>query len=272
MKHFYKYEEKAGYNEIIPDDAGLDLIKFSLIKLEKGENIVLNSGEYEIGLIIFSGQCTVECEGYCFKSLGSRNNVFDGKATTVDIPKDLEYKISSIGDMTLEIGASLVKADKKMKPFVVKPEEVISLPRGQGSWKREVVDILTHNVEGKVDRIILGEVYNKPGCWSSYPPHKHDRDDRPYEVNMEEIYHYKVNPPQGFGIQVMYNDELFLNETYTIRNGDTIAIKEGYHPVASAPGYQVYYLWVMAGNNGRNLAPYDDPKHVWVKAVEAMIK
>ena len=88
---------------------------------------------------------------------------------------------------------------------------------------------------------------------------------------MEEIYHFKVNPGQGFGIQVMYNDDMSLKESYIVQDGDSVAIKEGYHPVAAAPGYSVYYLWVMAGNSGRKLTPCDDPKHAWVKAVEKMV-
>ena len=109
--------------------------------------------------------------------------------------------------------------------------------------------------EGKVDRSSWVKPHGLPGQWSSYPSHKHDRDDPPEEVNMEEVYHFKVNPPQGFGIQVMYNDDFSLNESYIVRNGDTIAIEQGYHPVAAAPGYQIYYLWVMAGNSGRTLTP-----------------
>lgn len=89
---------------------------------------------------------------------------------------------------------------------------------------------------------------------------------------MEEIYHFKVNPEQGFGIQVMYNDDMSLKESYMVRDGDSVAIKEGYHPVAAAPGYEIYYLWVMAGNSGRKLTPYDDPNHAWVKAVEKWFK
>lgn len=88
---------------------------------------------------------------------------------------------------------------------------------------------------------------------------------------MEEVYHFKVDPIQGFGIQVMYNNDFSLNESYLVRNGDTIGIEEGYHPVAAAPGYQVYYLWVMAGNSVRLLTPCDDPKYAWIKAVEKMV-
>ena len=151
-------------------------------------------------------------------------------------------------------------------------EEVVTEHRGQLNWQRDVNDIITTKFEGKVDKIVLGETYGCPGQWSSYPSHKHDTDNLPYEVNMEEIYHFRVNPSQGFGIQVMYNDDFSLNESYMVRNGDSIAIKEGYHPVAAAPGYSIYYLWVMAGKSGRKLTPSDDPKHAWVKAVENMVK
>ena len=80
-----------------------------------------------------------------------------------------------------------------------------------------------------------------------------------------------VGLAQGFGIQVMYNDDLTMRESYIVKDGDSIAIKEGYHPVAAAPGYCVYYLWVMAGTSGRRLTPCDDPNHAWVKAVEQMV-
>lgn len=170
------------------------------------------------------------------------------------------------------MGGCKVKADKKYEPFVIELEEVTTEHRGQLNWQRDVNDIIIAQYEGRVDKIVLGETYGCPGQWSSYPSHKHDTDNMPYEVNMEEIYHFKVNPAQGFGIQVMYNDDMSLNESYMVRNDDTIVIKEGYHPVAAAPGYSIYYLWVMASKSGRKLTPCDDPKHAWVKAVENMVK
>lgn len=271
MKHFYQHQDYSGYSEIVPENSGLELIKFGLVKLEKGQSTESSSGDYEIALVILSGKCNIECDDTVFEDLGSRNNVFSGKPTTVYIPKESQYKIVSTGERLLEIGVCMVKAETRYKPFVISPEDVVVQHRGQMNWQRDVLDIITDKYEGMVDRIILGEVHSHPGQWSSYPPHKHDQDNRPNEVNMEEIYHFRTNPNQGFGIQVLYNDDLSLNETYTIRDGDTIAIKVGYHPVAAAPGYQLYYLWIMAGNNGRALAPYDDPKHVWLKAVEKMV-
>lgn len=271
MKRFYERQDYKGYREIIDSNAELEVIGFDLIRLEPGESVSRNSEEYELGLVILSGTCNVKAEDLEADNLGSRRNVFDGKPTTVYVPRDTEYTVSAKGYGTLEIGVCKVKADKKYKAFVVMPEDIVTEHRGKLNWQRDVNDIITSKYEGKVDKIVLGETYGCAGQWSSYPSHKHDTDNMPYEVNMEEIYHFKVNPGQGFGIQVMYNDDMTLKESYVIRDGDSVAIKDGYHPVAAAPGYSVYYLWVMAGKSGRKLTPCDDPKHSWVKAVEKMV-
>lgn len=271
MKRFFEKKPVNGYSEVITDEAKLDVIGFDLIRIESGESISCKSGEYELGLVLLSGVATVKVDKFEAKSIGGRRNVFDGKPATVYIPRDTDYVVEAEGYGTLEIGVCKVKADKKYEPFVVLPEDITTEHRGKLTWQRDVNDIITSKYEGKVDKIVLGETYGCSGQWSSYPSHKHDTDNMPYEVNMEEIYHFKVNPPQGFGIQVMYNDDMSLRESYIIKDGDSIAIKDGYHPVAAAPGYSVYYLWVMAGKSGRALTPCDDPNHAWVKAVEKMV-
>lgn len=271
MKRFFEKTDFKGYKEIITKEAGLEVIGFDMISIEPGESLNLNSGEFELGLVVLSGTCSVTTEGFNESGIGSRRNVFDGKPATVYIPKDSDYTVTAEGYGKLEIGVCKAKADKKYKAFLIKPEDVVTEHRGKLNWQRDVNDIITSKYEGMVDKIVLGETYGCAGQWSSYPSHKHDTDNMPYEVNMEEIYHFKVNPGQGFGIQVMYNDDMSLKESYIVRDGDSAAIKEGYHPVAAAPGYSVYYLWVMAGNSGRKLTPCDDPKHSWVKAVEKMV-
>lgn len=271
MKHFYQKQDVKGYKEIVTKESGLDVIGFDFICLEEKESVECYSGEFELGLVILSGRLSIKCDGLEEKNLGGRRNVFDGKPTTIYVPKDTKYVVTNVGDGKLEVGVCKAKADKKYEPFVIRSEEVVTEHRGKLNWQRDVNDIITSKYEGRVDKIVLGETYGCAGQWSSYPSHKHDTDNMPYEVNMEEIYYFKINPKQGFGIQVMYNDDLSLNESYIIRDGDSIAIKEGYHPVAAAPGYCVYYLWVMAGKSGRKLTPCDDPKHSWVKAVEKMV-
>ena len=271
MRRFYEGNDNKGYQEVVDKEAGLELIGFDLIRLEPGENAVYESGEYEIGLVILQGTCSVKVDDVTFDKLGSRRSVFDGKPTTVYVPRDSKYEVTATGSMMLEIGVCKVIARKKYEAFVIDAGDVTTEHRGKLNWQRDVNDIITSKYEGKVDRIVLGETYSMPGQWSSYPSHKHDTDNLPFEVNMEEIYHFKVNPGQGFGIQVMYSDDMSLRDSYIIKNGDSVAIKNGYHPVAAAPGYQVYYLWVMAGADTRQLTPCDDPNHAWVKAVEKMV-
>jgi 5-deoxy-glucuronate isomerase len=109
----------------------------------------------------------------------------------------------------------------------------------------------------------VGETFNEPGGWSSYPPHKHDRHDPPAEVALQEVYHFRLQPRQGFGIQRMYSPERGTDEVLVVEDGDTVLIPFGYHPVVAAPGYRLYYLWALAGE-GRDLRLREDPAHAWV--------
>ena len=114
-------------------------------------------------------------------------------------------------------------------------------------------------------RLLLGETINPPGNWSSYPPHRHDRHNPPDEVDLEEVYLFRVNPAGGFGIQIRYElDGDRAEESFLVRDDDVAVIRSGFHPVAAASGYELYYLWVMAGE-GRVMMPHLDPAHAWVQ-------
>jgi 5-deoxy-glucuronate isomerase len=76
-----------------------------------------------------------------------------------------------------------------------------------------------------------------------------------------------VHPAQGFGIQRIYSGDDDLDEVYAIRDGEAVVIPKGYHPVAAAPGYRVYHLWMLAGPK-RVMRPRDDPDHAWVHQLE----
>jgi 5-deoxy-glucuronate isomerase len=110
----------------------------------------------------------------------------------------------------------------------------------------------------------VGETFNDPGGWSSYPPHKHDVHDPPRQALLQEVYYFRLDPPQGFGIQRLYSPERGLDMTFTVQDGDTVLIPYGYHPVVAGAGYRLYYLWALAGQ-GRSMYLQEDPDHVWVK-------
>ena len=132
---------------------------------------------------------------------------------------------------------------------------------GKPGFQRRALMMVTEEVTA--DYLFIGEAIVPPANWASYPPHRHDFDELPYEVDMEEIYYFRFDRPQGFGIQKIYSDNRSIDETYTIQDHHTVLIPEGYHPVATAPGYSMYYLWVMAGKNRRFLSRLD-PDHSWV--------
>ncbi|TYP53245.1 5-deoxy-glucuronate isomerase [Thermosediminibacter litoriperuensis] len=262
MSNFFPFDEQKGYREIVKIGDVTRYTGFSLLTLEQGESFRGETGGKETVLIILSGSCNVRAGEEFFEDLGKRENVFSGKATAVYVPINSNYEIQEIAGKKLEIAVVSALAEKQYAPFVIRPEDVVVNHRGTAGYQREVHDIVVENAEGKVDRIVVGETFSYPGQWSSYPSHKHDKFDPPVETEMEEIYHFKVFPKEGFGVQVIYNDELSLREAYMVKDGDTVVINEGYHPVAAAPGFKVYYLWLMAGPYGRKLTPKDDPKLV----------
>ncbi len=263
MERFVKAVDQKGYRDIFSEEYELlEYLAFGKLTLDKGETFSADTSSFETALVILTGTATVETEGENWKHLGGRKSVFHGKATTVYVPCQSSYQITA--DTDVKIAVCKVKAENKYQPFVVRPEEVVVHKRGEKEWNRTVNDIIADNADGRVHRMVLGETVNDAGQWSGYPPHKHDGEFAPEEPNLEEIYHYQVNPEQGFGVQHHYTKDGKIDTAYPIRHGDSFAIDIGYHPVGAAGGYQVYYLWFMAGESGRKLNPYEDPDHKWL--------
>ena len=113
------------------------------------------------------------------------------------------------------------------------------------------------------DRLLVCEVFTPSGNWSSYPPHKHDRDRPPAEVKLEEIYYYRFEHPDAYGFQRLYDGR--TDQTVTVRHGDVVTVRSGYHPFVTAYGYNAYYLNVLAGTR-RSMAASDDPRYAAFRA------
>jgi 5-deoxy-glucuronate isomerase len=134
--------------------------------------------------------------------------------------------------------------------------------RGGGNATRQINHILKPGFPAH--RLLLVEVYTPSGNWSSYPPHKHDVHNPPAEVDLEEIYYYRVHRPEGYAIQRVYTSDRRLDAALTVHDGELVLIPEGYHPVVAAHGYDVYYLNALAGS-ARSMAAMDDPDYAWVR-------
>ncbi len=247
---------KNGMNDLVTDQ--LDLIRFSVLCLDQGQSHTIQPTGWEQGLILIEGECRVSVDGKELGKLGPRKDVFSDPPWGVYVPGDLPVTISAISG--LELAVAQTPWEKGGEPKLVGPDQVVWHERGKPGFERRVADILLNNLEA--NSLLIGETFNEPGQWSSYPPHKHENDDIPNESLQEEVYYYKFEPRQGFGFQRIYTDDRSLDETLTIEQSDVSIIPKGYHPVAAAPGYKLYYLWILAGPK-RKLCPKDDPNHAW---------
>ena len=99
--------------------------------------------------------------------------------------------------------------------------------RGGGNATRQINSIFPPGFD--CHRLVAVEVYTPPGNWSSYPPHKHDvhRVDAAgqlIEADLEEVYFYKLDKPEGYGIQRVYTGDQRLDETIVARDGDVVLL------------------------------------------------
>lgn len=263
-------EIESGENAIYQAGSGeLDLLSFSLLRLGAGEDYQTQTGATEVGLIILSGLVTLNLDGQEYPDFGGRTSVFSGKAAGAYLPPDSSLNLQASTEAQVAICSAPSESEGPAQ--VITADQVQINDVGHWNWRRQVHNIIGANVP-QAQRLLIGETFNSPGNWSGYPPHKHEEDDYPFEVNMEEIYYFRVNPPQGFGIQRIYTDDRSLDVTYAVENEDVVLLPRGYHPVAAAPGYQLYYLWMMAGAHDRRMAPRDDPQHTWVKVAGNMAR
>ena len=272
-----------GYNKIF--DVGeykMALTKFGLIKLAKGTTYEGDTAETEVALVLIGGNfscvATTPPSSQTFEVTDGRKSPFTGKPHCLYLPRRTKYVITALSDVELAYNGSPVTRDTA-KPTLIRPEDTRHIALGRDNWTRTSEIILDEKFDS--EHFYIGEGMIPSGNWSGYPSHRHDVNNPPNELDMEETYFYlfdKVGagagePNEGFGFQSVYTPagvaaKKFgerLNEAYRVENYDTVAIAEGYHPLAGAPGYNMYYLWTMAGDQGRGLISSMDPAHVWVK-------
>lgn len=262
-----KWNKSYGCEQLIKkEESSLELLEFDLLRLKAGAKQTYDTGEQEFALVILGGSCTVEGDGFVYKNIGKRKDVFAGPATSVYIPRRKRFTVIGIDEVSIAVVKS--PSDLDTPPVLVSPEDVIVKTLGKPGWRRDSHFIIDERIQAK--HLFIGEAYVHPGNWASYPPHKHDQDQMPHEGILEEGYYYEFNLPSGFGIQKVYTQEGDIDETYTVKDGDLVEIPRGYHPFACAPGYYAYYLWFMAGKR-RGFFMSTDPDHSWINALDVFL-
>ncbi len=238
-----------------------ELIGLDAVDLGDGEAWESRS-DLEVLAVVLSGTVDVAVDGRDLGEAGERRSVFDGPGHAVYVPAHSAVRLTARrGSAALAVVSAPRSSSPPGAPRVIAPADQRVTETGRGNWSRSVRTVL--GPEHPASRLLVGETVNPPGHWSSYPPHKHDVQAPPDEVRLEEVYLFKVDPPGGFGVQLRYEED-GPEEALVVHDGDVAVIGSGYHPVAAAPGYALYYLWAMAGE-GRELAPHFDARHAWVQ-------
>jgi 5-deoxy-glucuronate isomerase len=243
------------------ESAGWEYTGLTVIRLASGESWTHSTGPDEVALVPLGGRCSVAAEGQTW-TIGDRDNPFTGPPWALYLPRDSEFEV--IAETPLELAITSARAERRFEPKLVTPQEAKVEIRGAGNAARQINHIIEPSFPA--DRLLVVEVFTPSGNWSSYPPHKHDVHDMPREADLEEIYYYRIGPPDGFGLQRLHTADGAIDAAYVIHDGDLLLVPEGYHTFAVAQGYTGYYLNVLAGDEPvRTMQPSDDPSLAWVR-------
>lgn len=229
-----------------------------------------DTGKNECCLVLLRGQCRVDTTNRTY-ILGPRKDVFSEYPHALYLPRGTKFTVTA--DIPTELGDGRAPARASFPARLIRPEDCGFEIRGGGNATRQIVDIMPPAFPA--DRLLVCEVFTPAGNWSSYPPHKHDVDRPPGEVKLEETYYYRFQhadlsrrssegaEAEAYGIQRLYDAR--ADQALTVRHGDVVLIRNGYHPFVTAYGYDAYYLNVLAGTR-RSMAASDDPRYAAFRA------
>jgi len=259
MKYSLNLTPKPGYTAVSGRDCELKFIaEFGVLRLDNGETHRISSGDNEVGILVLSGKCRLETGGQTYE-VGNRRDVFSGLPQAAYIPPG--YNCTVIGG-PVEAALCQTKAERKDELRIIRETDVKVMQVGRDNWTREVRQMIPP--KGFSQNLILGETLNPPGNWSGTPPHKHETENLPDESLHEELYYFRTDKPQGWGIQRTYSPERNANELIYLEDNVVTLMPWGYHQIVAGPGYNLYYLFCLAGK-GNDLCGYEDPQHNWIK-------
>jgi 5-deoxy-glucuronate isomerase len=245
---------------VTPESAGWEHVGFEVLALGPGGTTERDCRGRELCVVVISGMVHLASEHGEWLDLGGRSDPWSGHPDAAYLPPR-----SHVGLRAAEDGAEVALCwapapGGGAQPRVLSGETIEVETRGHGAHERYIHPILMDD-QG-AEALLVVEVLTPGGHWSSYPPHKHDHDDPPRQSRLEETYYHRIRPARGFGLQRVYTYDTALDEAVAFRDRDCVLVPRGYHTVSSPPGYELYYLNVMAGPT-RLWAVANDPDHEW---------
>lgn len=204
-------------------------------RFDKGETYEVFSEENETAFLILSGNADIIWNGVAENM--KRKNPFEKKPYCLHVCKGV--KVSITANEESEILIQQTDNDKEFEPVFYKPEDCLYEHFGKGQWEGtgyRICSTMFDYDNAPYSNMVMGEVFNQPGRWSSYPPHHHPQP---------EVYYYKFDPQQGFG--ACFNGDNVFKST----DGASCYITDGFdHQQVTAPGYEMYYVWMIRHLDG----------------------
>lgn len=231
---------------------------FSLLSLENKQEQEIKSGDKELGVLVLSGSCDIFVDGKTHQGLGVRESVFSGLPSAFYVPINKIVRVISRG---VRLAICACACEKETEFALIRPENVRVMQVGKLNWQREVRMIISKDSPSV--NLILGETLNPPGNWSGTPAHRHEKANPPEESSHEELYYFKTDKPQGFGVERIYSPERNVNELIYLKENIVTFMPWGYHQIVAGPGYPLYYLFFLAGK-GKDLIGAPEAEHKWI--------
>jgi len=241
---------------IAPNMGILSATYFNLVRLGRGEEYRARVEGVETLYAVLSGNMDLEVNGTVFRDVGRRKDIWSGNADSVYVTTGASVRVRANQDGT-EVAVAGGICDRTFSPFRVLPDEVEMVDVGSPETRsrRRIFHLLGQNGLGRAGNLLVSELYCDDGCWSGYPPHKHDEDRRTAETAHEEMYHYRFRPESGFGAQLCFQPD-GSSQCFMTRNGDTFLLDRGYHPTVTSPGHEEYIFTILVGKQRRGLVQH----------------
>ncbi|MDR1378461.1 MAG: 5-deoxy-glucuronate isomerase [Synergistaceae bacterium] len=248
-----------GYNALT-DRRGIhpeSLMDIGVYVFSPGEKFTFRAERDESAFLLLDGEVSFEWNG--LSESASRHSVFDAPPTALHVSSHVDVAITA--KSSAEVLIQKTDNPRAFEPVFYPSSSIKNVFLGadnmQGCAKRVLRDIFNYG-NASYSNMVLGEDLHLPGRWSSYPPHHHPQP---------EVYYYRFDKPQGFGVTIVGDDATVIkhNHICVIPGGEC-------HPQAAAPGYAMYYTWMIRHLDGNPWTDrIDDPKHVWLHDKDAII-
>jgi 5-deoxy-glucuronate isomerase len=250
---------------IVDERSGvLSLCYFNIVHLPNGQRYRQQLRQFETVYVVMSGNCEIEVNGSRFSNVGQRIDIWSGNADSVYAPPGADVQVAANSEKA-EIAVAGGRWEHPCEPFRIRPDEVEMVEVGSvdTNSRRCIYHILGKNADGRAGNLLVSELYADRGCWSGYPPHKHDEERGDQESEFEEIYHYRFRPETGFGAQIAFQPD-GSSQAFMTRSGDTFLLDRGYHPTVTSPGHHGYIFTIIVGRQRRSLIQHFSEQHQYL--------